>query len=167
MTKYASLIRLPRWRPAVFRVSAVLLACSWLTGVHADGHGTWIINVEGYTPTKSGFVAFAALHIGADGRVIETRAVAPKQHAKGATVIDGGGRTLIPGLIDAHAHLLAEARLEREVDLVGSPTLGDASARIADYLEDPDHREGWGLKPSARSICAASMDTPGGPTRAR
>ncbi|MER2600757.1 MAG: hypothetical protein ABTR27_00195, partial [Candidatus Competibacter phosphatis] len=41
----------------------------------------------------------------------------------GATVIDGGGRTLMPGLIDAHWHTL-----------LSSVTLQEASSEQADYL---------------------------------
>ena len=48
-----------------------------------------------------------------------------------SAAIDLRGRTVLPGLIDAHAHLrnLAESRLS--VDLGGSSSALDAAARIA------------------------------------
>ena len=39
-----------------------------------------------------------------EGNLIKTVSTSPID-AGGATVIDGGGRTLMPGLIDAHVHL--------------------------------------------------------------
>ncbi|MEO1573444.1 MAG: amidohydrolase family protein, partial [Pseudomonadota bacterium] len=80
-----------------------------------------------------------------DGRIAEVRAVTPDLDPDQVRVVDLDGRTVIPGLIDAHAHLLSEARLEQEVDVVGAATLKDALARVAEYLEDPEHREGWVL----------------------
>ena len=40
-----------------------------------------------------------------DGNLIKTIGDETLEVAEGATVIDGGGRTLMPGLIDAHVHL--------------------------------------------------------------
>ncbi len=45
-----------------------------------------------------------------DGRIAE---VGPKVHApKGAVVVDGRGKTLLPGLIDAHFHTLGPEALQ-------------------------------------------------------
>ena len=41
-----------------------------------------------------------------EGNLIKTISTSPIK-AKGATVIDGGGRTLMPGLTDAHWHSMA------------------------------------------------------------
>ncbi len=49
-----------------------------------------------------------------------TRGAAPE--AAGATVVDGGGATLMPGLIDAHAHL----------SFLDAPTLGDINSLSAE-----------------------------------
>ena len=47
----------------------------------------------------------AGMNVLIEGNLIKTIS-AEAIEADGATVIEGGGRTLMPGLIDAHIHLL-------------------------------------------------------------
>lgn len=130
---------------AALLVGTLALLLPGAPAAHAAEGPVWIVNANGYTPTRQGQMAFSALHIGADGRLVGVFAQAPKQLPTNARIVDVGGRTVIPGLIDAHAHLLSEALLEQEVDLVGAESLKAALERIALYLEDPAHREGWVL----------------------
>ncbi|MEM6639618.1 MAG: amidohydrolase family protein [Pseudomonadota bacterium] len=109
----------------------------------SDG-SQWFINGRVYTPTRNGFMAYGAFAVGSDGRITHVRTVAPELD-DATPVVDLRGKTVIPGLIDAHAHLLSEARLQQEVDLVGAASLDESLARISEFLEDPDHREGWVL----------------------
>jgi hypothetical protein len=146
MTNASKLLRFDRLFRFAGGPGAALLLCAWLPTAAAQTTTTWITNVSGYTPTRSGFMAFGAMGIGADGRVTHIGRVAPAMDADSKIrVVNGGGLTLIPGLIDAHAHLLSEARLLREVNLVGATSVDEARGRIADFLEDPEHREGWVL----------------------
>jgi len=54
--------------------------------------------------------------------------------APGATVIDGGGRTLMPGLIDSHVHLTITMSIDRlmsePADYVAAATLQEAEATL-------------------------------------
>ena len=51
----------------------------------------------------------------------------------GTKIVDLGGRTVIPGLIDSHIHAIrAGLRFGTEVSWIGSPTIGDAMRRIRD-----------------------------------
>src|SRR5215210_3597639 len=50
----------------------------------------------------------------------------------GARRIDGGGRTVLPGLIDSHIHFTWYARGLRNVDLTGVTALDDALRRVAE-----------------------------------
>jgi imidazolonepropionase-like amidohydrolase len=63
-----------------------------------------------------------------EGNLIKTISNSPIQAASGATVIDGGGRTLMPGLIDAHVHfnLAAEGGL---TEITGDLTWEDLAIR--------------------------------------
>jgi predicted amidohydrolase YtcJ len=47
-----------------------------------------------------------------------------------ATLVDGGGRYLLPGLIDAHGHVDNLGKLRLSADLVGSTSIEDALARV-------------------------------------
>src|SRR5262245_12000056 len=50
----------------------------------------------------------------------------------GATPIDAGGRTVIPGLIDSHIHFTWYARALRNVDLTGVTSLEEALRRVGE-----------------------------------
>ena len=53
--------------------------------------------------------------------------------------LDLGGRTVVPGLIDAHAHLLGLGEALLSADLVGSTSKADVVARLVAFAEDlPD-----------------------------
>ncbi len=93
---------------------------------------TVYVNANGYTQTADGSLQrFAALVVGRDGKVVAMLpqgAVLPK----GRTV-DVKGRTLLPGLIDAHGHVMALGQLATRVDLNGTATLAEAQASIRGY----------------------------------
>lgn len=47
-------------------------------------------------------------------------------------VVDMAGRTIIPGMTDAHAHLSGLGKVLREVDLVGTTSYAEVIARVAE-----------------------------------
>jgi predicted amidohydrolase YtcJ len=47
------------------------------------------------------------------------------------TVVDAGGRTVIPGMVDAHAHLLGLGEALQQVDLTGTRSYDEVVARVA------------------------------------
>jgi predicted amidohydrolase YtcJ len=47
-------------------------------------------------------------------------------------IVDAHGSTIIPGMVDAHAHLLDAGLTLRQVDLSGAPTFEDVVARVAE-----------------------------------
>ena len=47
-----------------------------------------------------------------------------------------GGRTVVPGLVDSHVHLIRLGRRRSAVDLVGATTLGEAIERVRRAAED-------------------------------
>jgi hypothetical protein len=51
-------------------------------------------------------------------------------------VIDLRGRTVVPGFIDAHVHLLAWGRRKRELDLAGVTTLEELARRVAERAKE-------------------------------
>ena len=99
-------------------------------------------NVHGYTSSKDGIVEFTVLVFDEDGRVVATGDESLLERYPDATRIDGGGRAVLPGLIDAHAHVYGYGLLKTTLDLAGTPSVDDAVARIAAYAASKPH-ERW------------------------
>jgi len=134
-------------------------------------------NVHGSTPTRTGMQSFTGIVI-EDGRVksLITGNEAPGANA-GATVIDGGGKYVLPGLTDAHGHVLNLGELKVQADLRGSTSIDDAQARIRKHMAaNPSSRwvmgHGWNQVlwnekrfPTARELDAVAADRPAVMTR--
>ncbi|WP_176591320.1 amidohydrolase [Sphingobium sp. EM0848] len=86
--------------------------------------------------------------------------------------LDAGGKTLIPGLIDAHGHVMAYGLSLITLDLSGTTSLAEAQAKIRDYAAaNPGRKwiigtgwnqELWGLGrfPTAAELDSAVSDVP-------
>lgn len=126
---------------------------------------TALHNVHGYTSSADGIVEFTVLVFDDDGRVVATGDDAVLARYPDTARIDGEGRTVLPGLIDAHAHVYGYGLLKNNLDLAGTPSVDDAVARIAAYAESKPHRRwilgrGWNqvLWPVREFPTAAQID---------
>ncbi|HET9048897.1 MAG TPA: amidohydrolase [Chiayiivirga sp.] len=109
----------------------LLLVSMWVCCAQAQAAATLIAPVNGYTLDSTGALQrFEALLIDA-GKVVATgsREALSKQ-APDATLLDGQGRTLLPGLIDGHGHVMGLGWALSEVDLVGTRNVDEALGRI-------------------------------------
>ena len=156
--------RAMKWLP----LALAALACS--TAAHADG---LIDNVNGVTLDEQGrVVRFVALTVTADGhvgRVIETGSKKPE---KMDWRFDGRGQVLIPGLIDAHTHIMETGLAALSLDLSGTTSLSQAQDRIRAFAAaHPEkkwilgggwNQERWGLSrfPTAAELDSAVGDRP-------
>lgn len=147
---------------------ALLLAIGWTT---ARADTAWH-NISGYTSTNDGIVEFEVLVVDDAGRVVATGdADLLEQHAD-ARRIDGQGLTVLPGLVDAHAHVAALGFLKTSLDLTGVASVEDAVSAIAQYRQDKPHTRWitgrgwnqviWPVKefPTASHIDAVVNDRP-------
>jgi predicted amidohydrolase YtcJ len=100
---------------------------------------TAIHNVTGYTSTNTGVQEFNVLVISDDGRVVATGKESLLNDHPEAIRIDGSGRTILPGLSDAHAHVYSLGSLAVSLDLTGSTSLRVAVRKIAEYSESEPH----------------------------
>jgi predicted amidohydrolase YtcJ len=82
-----------------------------------------------------------------------------------ATKIDAKGQMMLPGLIDAHGHMLNLGLNMLRVDLRGTPSLQDAQSSIADYAKNNPELDwlvgrGWNqvLWPTKQFPTAADLD---------
>jgi predicted amidohydrolase YtcJ len=146
--------------------AALLLAAP----VFAD---TLVDNVNGYTLRQDGGLArFNGIVIGDDGRVRQLLTRGDRRPERTRYLINGRGRTLLPGLIDAHGHVMGLGLGALQLDLSDTHSLAEAQARIAAYAAaNPTPRwivgrgwnqEMWGLGrfPTAADLDAAVGDRP-------
>ena len=132
-----------------------------------------IENVDGMTLDGDGQVQrFNGVLIGNDGRIEQVYRRGEKRPGKVDYQVDGKGRILIPGLIDAHAHVMSLGFAGLTLDLSMTKSLAEAQARIAAYAAaHPDrawiigrgwNQEQWGLGrfPTAAELDAAFAGKP-------
>jgi predicted amidohydrolase YtcJ len=94
---------------------------------------TLLHNITGYTSTASGLQAFDVLAFSDDGKVLATGDRTLLTGYASAHRVDGEGRFVLPGLIDAHAHVYGLGFLAVSLDLAGTPSVDDAVDAIEDY----------------------------------
>ncbi len=134
---------------------------------------TLVENVNGYTLREDGRLQrFNGLWIGDDGRVRQLLQRGDRRPERTRFLLNGRGRTLIPGLIDAHGHVMGLGLGALQLDLSDTNSLEEAQRRIAEYAAaNPSPRwiigrgwnqERWGL---GRFPTAADLDAvvPGRP----
>jgi predicted amidohydrolase YtcJ len=108
---------------------------------------------------------FDRLLIGDDGKVIRTLTGLDDVRLNVQERIDGGGRTLLPGLIDAHGHVMDLGFAALRLNLTGTSSLAELQQRLRDYAAaHPDAKWivgfGWNqeLWPEKRFPTAADLD---------
>lgn len=147
-----------------FALAALLLATA--PAAYAD---TLVDNVRGTTIGANGQVEqFTGLLFDSTGivtRVIHAGDKKPKPRKEYQYHIDGKGRVMLPGMIDAHVHVMDIGFAALSLDLSDTTSLADALNRIAQFsAEHPDrpwiigrgwNQEKWQL---GRFPTAAELD---------
>jgi predicted amidohydrolase YtcJ len=165
------------------RLRQLVLQCSLIASsafgavpiAHAD---TIIDNANGYTlDAKGDVIQFASLAFDDQGRIVAVgtaREVAEKvaNKAPHAHHVDMQGRTVLPGLIDAHGHVFGLGQMLTELDLSGSTSLQQALQDVKGYARANAGRawvrgRGWnqenwklGRFPTAKELDAVVSDRP-------
>ncbi|HEY1124824.1 MAG TPA: amidohydrolase [Sphingobium sp.] len=130
-------------------------AAGLLSAVPAFADGL-VDNVNGITvDATGGLVHFNGLVIDKDGKVTRRLQPGDPRPDKPDFLFNGDGRTLVPGMIDAHGHVIDLGFSKLTLDLSGTTSLADAKAKIAAYAAaNPDrpwiigegwNQEKWGL----------------------
>ena len=104
-----------------------------------------IYNANGYSPLYKGKMrhgevnTFTTLVI-KDGKVVKTGPDSLKNSFPGATLIDAKGKTLLPGLIDAHGHVIGLGNNLSQLDVRGAKSVDEVTAKLKEFSKD---KEGW------------------------
>jgi predicted amidohydrolase YtcJ len=151
----------------------LLAATLLLLGGQAQA-ATLITNAHGYTLDSTGRLQkFEALLIDSEGRVVRTgKTAALARSSPAADRVDAKGAVMLPGLIDAHGHVMSLGQQLLTVDLADTKSLDEALAKIKSYATaNPDlpwitgggwNQESWGLGrfPTAADLDSAVADRP-------
>ena len=96
---------------------------------------TLYFNVNGYTLDRDfQLLRFSAIQF-TDDRIDAIYSGSDPLPQELDSRIDGKGQTLIPGLIDAHGHVLSYGLSLLRVDLVGAASESEASERVLDFAQ--------------------------------
>jgi predicted amidohydrolase YtcJ len=152
------------------RLFAALAALFLAQAAAAD---VLVDNVNGYTLNAEGqLVRFTAMLVGDDGKVEQLYERGDRKKERPRYRFDAKGKTLLPGLIDAHGHVMGLGYGALQLDLSDTKTLAEAQAKIAAYAtanKTPRwiigrgwNQERWGLGrfPTAADIDAVVADRP-------
>jgi hypothetical protein len=149
---------------------AMLAALATATPAMAD---SLVDNVNGYTMRSDGrLFRFTGLVIDDGGRVKQLLTERDRRPERMRQRVNGRGRTLLPGLIDAHGHVMGIGLQAMQLDLTGTRTLQEALERVRAWAAaNPSPRwivgrgwnqELWGLGrfPTAADLDAVVRDRP-------
>lgn len=155
---------------ATAALTAALIALVTAQAAAAD---LLVHNVNGYTLTQAGKLRrFEALLV-RDGKVLATGSQSKlSAQARDATRLDGQGRVLLPGLTDAHGHIMNLGFSHTQVDLVGTRSLAEAQERVRAFADANPQAQWirgrgwnqviWGLNrfPTAAELDKVAWDRP-------
>ena len=159
--------------PALMAIRKLLAAAAALLLAGTASADVLVDNVNGYTIGPEGrLVRFVAMWVGDDGRVQQLYQKGEKKAERTRFRFDAKGRTAIPGLIDAHGHVMDLGIGALQLDLSDTNSLAEAQAKLAAYAAS--HRtprwitgfgwnqEKWGLGryPTAAELDAVVGDRP-------
>ncbi len=146
-----------------------LLFASATTPALAD---TLVTNANGIQVDASGKLErFTGILIGDDGKV-KRLLHGEMLKLRDTKVVDAGGKALLPGLIDAHGHVMGLGFTALQLDLSGTKSLAELQQRLRDYAAaNPNARwilgRGWNQElwadkrfPTAADIEAVVSDRP-------
>jgi hypothetical protein len=155
-----------RFRTVVAAFAAFLAAAPAMADSLVD-------NVNGYTMrADGGLFRFTGMVLDDAGRVKQLLTERDRRPDRMRQRVNGRGRTLLPGLIDAHGHVMGIGLQAMQLDLTGTRTLQEALDRVRAYAAaNPSPRwivgrgwnhELWGLGrfPTAADLDAVVRDRP-------
>lgn len=113
----------------------IFIVCLLFISSFALGAPTHISNVKGYTLDNSGELIRFSNMLFDGGKVLAIGGTEIAQRFPDATKIDGQNKVLLPGLIDAHGHVMGLGETLLQVDLRESKSALDAAKMVQAYAQ--------------------------------
>ncbi len=151
----------------------VLLAAATLALAAPAQADTLVDHIDGLTLDAAGRIdRFTGMVVGSDGRIVQILHRGDKRPARTDYQVDGKGHVVMPGMIDAHLHMMGLGFAALTLDLSGAHNLAEALAMIGAYAAAHTDRPwilggGWnqetwklGRFPTAAELDAVVGDRP-------
>jgi predicted amidohydrolase YtcJ len=142
-----------------FATGSVLIAIFLFACAQASRAETLLYPVRAWSWTASGLEEFSAIVFSADGRIVATGDERLVERYPGAVRINGRDRFVLPGLIDAHAHVLGLGLLRQLLNLAGAPSVEAAVSLVGDFARANPGR-GWLLGRGWNQVLWAAQEFP-------
>ena len=95
---------------------------------------TLVTNANGVqVDAKGKLERFTGILIGNDGKVKRLLHGEKLKLPGGTKIVDAGGKTMLPGLVDGHGHVMGLGFGALQLDLTGTTSLSDLQARLKAY----------------------------------
>ena len=159
--------------PAVLPAASLLFAASMAFSASPVDANTLIYNVDGITIDEEGKVKrFNELVYDDDGVITHVLTRGDDRPEDIEFAVDGEGQVMLPGMIDAHVHVMDIGFAALTLDLSDTNSLEEALAKVAEFAEANPGRpwilgrgwnqEKWGLGrfPTAAELDAVVSDRP-------
>jgi predicted amidohydrolase YtcJ len=116
-------------------VKIIIIVCLFFVSTSLLAAPSHIGNVKGYTLNNAGeLIRFSNMVFDA-GKVVAIGTAELRQKYPNVTFIDGQGKVLLPGLIDAHGHVMGLGETLLQVDLRESKSALDAAKMVQAYAK--------------------------------
>lgn len=99
-----------------------------------------IYNANGYTPLYQGEVQQFTTLVIKNGKVVKLGSDTLKDSYPDAKLIDAHGNTLLPGLIDAHGHVIGLGDNLSQLDVRGAKSVDEVTNKLKVFA---DNKQGW------------------------
>ncbi|MEM5480282.1 amidohydrolase [Pseudoalteromonas fuliginea] len=99
-----------------------------------------IYNANGYTPLYKGEVQQFSTLVIKDGKVVKLGSDTLKDSYPDAKLIDVQGSTLLPGLIDAHGHVIGLGDNLSQLDVRGAKSVDEVTNKLKIFA---NNKQGW------------------------
>ncbi len=101
-----------------------------------------VVNANGYTMADNALQQFTTIAV-TSGKVVAIGDDETANSFDAELVLDVDGKTILPGLIDAHGHVSSLGKLRSTLDLAGVGSLDTTLARIKSYEENMADGTQW------------------------
>ena len=121
-------------------IKPLLLACLCAGSSLAVAQTKVIYNANGYTPLYKGEVQQFSTLVIKNGKVVKLGGDTLKNNFPDAKLIDAHGNTLLPGLIDAHGHIIGLGNNLSQLDLRGALSIDEVTNKLKVFA---NNKQGW------------------------